>query len=140
MLTKYDPMNKLFNADSLFDLLYTWPKYYTETTNYSVDFYTYVEGEDLVLETPIPGFSKDEVDVYIDKGVLVVESGVEEADNKSAFRKSFTKRYRLPKKVASEEDVNIKATMDKGVLRVVFTGAYKKLKPGPPKRIPIEIT
>lgn len=98
----------------------------------------YTENNQMVVEAHLPNFSRDDIDISVDKGALVVQAErhekEEDKDKKYVVRESsssFYRRIQLPER-ANAEDVS--AHLDEGVLRVVVP-----LKALPePKKVAIE--
>ena len=77
----------------------------------------------------LPGFKKDDININIEDGVLIVSSTVEKDD----FKQSFENRYQISDDV-NVEDINAK--MEDGILTLKI-GKYKELPKTNLKRIEI---
>ena len=82
----------------------------------------YEDAGEMVIEADLPGFSKKDVTVRLEKNALTISAerkleakGVVYLDQRP---EKFTKRIRLPMEV--EQDVNFKAKLLNGVLTVKF--------------------
>lgn len=82
----------------------------------------YEDAGEMVIEADLPGFSKKDVTVRLEKNALTISAerkleakGVVYLDQRP---EKFTKRIRLPMEV--EQDVNFKAKLLNGVLTVRF--------------------
>jgi len=89
--------------------------------NPSVDIYN--DGDDIVIKAEVPGISREDMDISIDRNVLTIsgekkqENKIEEKDYHRIERTygSFTRSFKLP------EDVNVdeaKAEFKDGVLEI----------------------
>lgn len=116
----------------------------------------YKEDTNLVFEAAVPGLKKDQVSVEVEDGILTIkgektvklEQG--EADDskcctmtpyiKELKHSSFVRRFVLPDNIKVEDMSSAEATMEDGILKVVFKDAYKELPPPEPKikAIPIK--
>ena len=82
----------------------------------------YEDAGEMVIEADLPGFSKKDVTVRLEKNALTISAerkleakGVVYMDQRP---EKFTKRIRLPLEV--DEDVNFKAKLLNGVLTIRF--------------------
>jgi HSP20 family protein len=102
--------------------------------NYNFDFAPKAkikENEnDYSLSLPLPGFKKEDINLNIEKDILVISSEVESDD----FKRSFENRYSIPEDVDIEK---INASMENGILTVVI-GKYKELPTTNVKKIEIK--
>lgn len=78
--------------------------------------------DDFKLEIAIPGVSKKDIDLNVEKGLLNIKVNKEANAETKFIRKefnylSFDKNFRLPKAV---EAANISAKMEKGILLVTL--------------------
>jgi len=130
--------------DPIFDSVfkgYTYPVFRHIGANQQVQFKTRTEGEDVIIEAALPGYTKDEVDIDVTDGILtlssVKETMEEGTSGTSSFKTSFIKQYTLPK---YEGKLETEAKMENGILRLVLKGLYKELPFTAPKafKIPIE--
>jgi HSP20 family protein len=108
--------------------------------NYPVD----VEEDDdqILIEAEMPGFTRDEIDVSVENGVLTIKaerkSKADEGDGKKSRKHHLSERrytrvrrsFTLPRSVDGSE---IDASLDDGVL----TLALKKTEQSKPRRIEI---
>ena len=140
-LTRFDPfeemraLQKQFFGDDWGNALQSSSAAQLPTT----DVYT-EDDEQLVVEAHLPHYEDDDVDISVDKGALIIRAEKHEKDEDKKKNKkyvvresssSFYRRFRLPEH--ADED-NIKAHMEKGVLKV--TVPFKELPK--PKKISIK--
>ena len=87
------------------------------------------------LELALPGFSKEDVEIKIDKDVLVISS-TKETDTETDFRLrefnygNFKRQFRLNDTI---DTGSIKASFKNGILTIIMS----KIKPEPAKTIKI---
>jgi len=87
----------------------------------SVDIYN--DGDDIVIKAEVPGISKDDLDLSIDRNVLTIsgekkrESKVEEKDYHCIERTygTFTRSFKLPEDVSVDK---AQASFNDGVLEI----------------------
>ncbi len=99
----------------------------------SVDIYN--EGDDIVIKAEVPGISREDLDISIDRNVLTIcgekkqESKVEEKDFHRIERSygTFTRSFKLPDDVSADK---AKASFNDGVLeiRMPRSGEHKTRK------------
>lgn len=116
-----------FNKNNLGDFLRTFDNfpYWPTFPNLENDYELFQEGENLVLKIKTPGFAKENLKINIDKGVLSVTGEIseqkEDSNDKKYYKQMsssyFTKSIKLPNEVDEE---NIQATLDNGLLKLVF--------------------
>ena len=143
-ITRYDPFAGLTSMHSLVDDMFnnffnaSWPSGAQATP--TMDVYTQTDDKELVAEVHAPGFTKDDIEVHVQDGVLEIRGEKHEKDEDKKGKRNYMVReshasfYRsvaLPK--AADGD-HVKAHFEGGVLKV--TVPMKEL-PGP-KRIAIE--
>ncbi|MBN1618944.1 Hsp20/alpha crystallin family protein [Candidatus Dojkabacteria bacterium] len=102
----------------------------------------YEEGDNVIVKVKAPGFSKEEVDVSLEKDTITVvgkSSDVNEEDDKKRkyyrkeiVKKSFTRSCALPVDVVPE---NSKANFQDGVLVITLP----KSEESKPKKIKVEL-
>ena len=81
------------------------------------------------LSFVLPGFKKEDININIEDGVLIISSKVEKDD----FKQSFENRYQIPEDVDTEK---INASMEDGILKI-SVGKYKELPKTNIKKIEI---
>lgn len=87
--------------------------------------YSPVETEDShTIEISVPGFSKKDINVELNEGVLTISAEIEEEDQ-TKYRKSFSRSYYLPSNINAD---SCKATMENGILTVSFEKEVKSKK------------
>lgn len=92
----------------------------------STDYELYEEEDEFVLSVELPGFDPEEITVTWDEGVLNIAA--EHEDDARNQRKTYHRRFRVPKTV---EDDEIEAQYNNGILEVrlpVMTGATTRGK------------
>ncbi len=83
----------------------------------------YDDGDSYVVEMDTPGFSKDEIDVHIEKGYLTISA--EHGDEKDDEGKNYIRKERVygsTKRqfyVGDVDENSIKASFNDGVLKVI---------------------
>ncbi len=95
---------------------------------YDVDIYS--DSDHIFLEAELPGLSKKDVDVSVEKGVLTITGKKThekiEKDHvhhlQERYFGSFSRNFRLP---ATVDPRKVEATMSNGVLRVVLATLEK---------------
>lgn len=132
---KFDPFAEMQALEKQFfgdDMLAPMKTMTMPTT----DVYT-EDNKRLVVEAHLPHFEEKNIDVHVDRGVLIIsaEKHEEEKDKKKKYvvresSSSFYRQIRLPE-VADES--NIEASIKKGILKVVVP--FKELPK--PKKIQI---
>ena len=85
---------------------------------------------DYTLSLGLPGFKKEDINLNVEDGILIISSTVEKDD----FKSSFENRYSIPEDVDIEK---IDASMEDGILKVVI-GKYKELPKTSVKKIDIK--
>ena len=135
-LTGYDPVGQLMDfRHQLFknDFFGFGQNLHLPTT----DIYT-EDDKRMVIESHLPNFDHDDIDVHVDNGFLVIraEKHEQEKDKKKQYlihesSSSFYKRIKLP--AMADKDA-VKAKVKEGVLTV--TVPFKELPE--PKKIAIE--
>lgn len=98
----------------------------------------YTDENQLVVEAHLPNFNREDVDIHVDEGALVISASrhEKEEDKKRKYvvresSSSFYRRIQLPDRAESD---NIEAHLDDGVLKVTVP-----LAPLPePKKIEVK--
>jgi HSP20 family protein len=116
MLTSWDPFKGLQDYERAARAA-TQKKAFAPAANISQDERGYL------LRFDVPGVSKDEIDIDVDKGVLVVhgerKSFIEDSDEKhhrvESYSGSFSRSFRLPE---DADETLVTATQKDGVLTV----------------------
>lgn len=140
-IQRWDPFSGLTNMHSQLDDLFNnffstgWP---AATSGGAVDVYT-EDDKALVAEVQAPGFTKDDIEVSVNNGVLEIKGEKQDkAEDKKGKRSymvreshaSFYRRLALPKYA---DPSHIGAEFDNGVLKV--TVPFKELPK--PKQVTI---
>lgn len=136
----------VFNRDSLLrDPLVRFPNFpnllqefekFSEERELGLTIYD--EKDTIVVEVAAPGLKRDEIEVYLNKGVLWVKGEKEEEKtdkNKNFYAKSvrsFSRSIALPGQI--DENQKLEAFLEDGVLKIVF----QKAKNSDAKRIAIK--
>lgn len=97
----------------------------------STDYELYEEDEAFVLTIEMPGFDPDDIDVTWNEGVLNVAA--EHDDETRNRRKTYHRRFRVPKEIIDED---ITAQYNNGVLEVRLPIIEDAVTRG--KQIPVE--
>lgn len=119
-----------------------------DESNFPQEFSTkgvqiYEQDGNLNVEVPLPGLTTDEIEVSLNKGVLIVkgESKVEEKDDKKKYYRSSEKKYSytLPLPTQIDEAKEPDASYVDGILKVTLhlakKGETKKIAiKSPPKK------
>lgn len=95
-----------------------------------------IENEsDFRLELSVPGFSKEEIKISVQKNVLTVKSEKNEGNNENLkylrrgfVPKNFEKRFELSKHINTE---NISANFNNGILEIVLPKKEEVLEKSP---------
>ena len=94
-----------FILETIADLFNEFEQYAFSTTSSSNE-------EGAIIQLPIPGFKKDEIEISLENEFLIIEG---KSDKILSFKKPFTKRYKL----SSELDFDsIEAKHEDGVLTI----------------------
>lgn len=81
----------------------------------------YETEEAYVVESELPGFSRDDIRVSLEDGTLSISGRREETDEERSYRRReraegrFERRFRLPRSVKAKD---VEARMESGILRV----------------------
>jgi HSP20 family protein len=140
MIDRYDPFARTMGLRQVMDRLLedavVMPRSGGPQGSPSVDVYE--EGDTLVIEAQVPGFTPDNLDVNVENGVLTI-SGQTEAEEERKERNyllrekrsaRFTRSLHLPPSCAPDPT---EAIFEHGVLRLVFP----KTDQAKPRRIHI---
>lgn len=119
-LIKYDPFQEL-NALQRQFLGDDWMTPFKGVSFPTTDVYTN-DGKELVVEAHLPNFNKDDVNVSVDEGALVIqaEKHEKEEDKKRKYvvresSSSFYRRVQLPERADADK---VEAHLDDGILKV----------------------
>lgn len=123
-VVRFDPFAELYALQKqlLGDDWATSPKGVTLPTT---DVYMHGDKE-LVVEAHLPHFEKENIDIHVENGVLIMQAEKAEAEDEVKGKKkyflressnSFYRTIRLPKDADTE---NIQAHFDDGVLKVAI--------------------
>tara|TARA_B100000085_G_C18501057_1_gene495516 strand:+ start:10 stop:393 length:384 start_codon:yes stop_codon:yes gene_type:complete len=122
-LTNLSKLNNGLDAfDSIFDNFFNFPNTRPSTWTTINSFGTDYRVNDNSLELSLPGFTKKDIDIAVDNGVLTISSDVKE----EGFRQKFNKSFRLPSTIDTD---SISASMKDGILTINFerTDNVKKI-------------
>tara|TARA_B100001057_G_scaffold32958_4_gene29924 strand:+ start:12071 stop:12454 length:384 start_codon:yes stop_codon:yes gene_type:complete len=122
-LTNLSKLNNQLDAfDGIFDSFFNFPNTRPSTWTTINSFGTDYRVNDNSLELSLPGFTKKEIDIAVDNGILTISSDVKE----EGFRQSFNKSFRLPATIDTD---SISASMKDGILTIDFkrTDNVKKI-------------
>jgi HSP20 family protein len=110
----------------------------TRRTYPKVDIYK--DENDLVFEAAVPGMKKEHLTVDVNDGVLTIKgdtcSDSEESKCsqyiKELKKSSFVRRFILPDNIQIEDMSKTEASLEDGILKVIFKDVYKEeVKPEP---------
>jgi HSP20 family protein len=140
MIDRYDPFGRALGLRQIVDRLLedavVMPQQGVAGGRPSVDVYE--EGDNLVVETQLPGLTADDINVSVENGVLTI-SGQAEAEEERKERNyllrekrsgRFTRSLQLPPTYSPDPS---EAVFEQGVLRLVFP----KTEAAKPHRIQI---
>jgi HSP20 family protein len=140
MIDRYDPFGRAMGLRQIVDRLLedavVMPQQGVAGGRPSVDVYE--EGDNLVVETQLPGLTADDINVSVENGVLTI-SGQAEAEEERKERNyllrekrsgRFTRSLQLPPTYSPDPS---EAVFEQGVLRLVFP----KTEAAKPHRIQI---
>lgn len=116
-LTQYSPSRVLGNLDEL--LSQTLRSFGPIAATRAPGAYRYEEKDSYRLRLELPGFTREEVSLSLEKDQLTVTA---QTEREEAFREQFERTYTLPEDVDPEE---ISAKLENGILDLTF----KKLAP-----------
>jgi len=119
-----------FDADRLFDEFFGRPQLHVAPGGPEADFYE-TENE-FVLEMDLPGFTHDDVDVTVEKGVLSItgERSMEHEEDKGNYHLrerswgKFSRSFSIPHTIEADA---VDASFAKGVLTVKLPKAPEAL-------------
>jgi HSP20 family protein len=142
MIDRYDPFGRTLSLRQMMDRLmedaFVMPRGGDAPTMGTPAMDVYEEGDNVVVETPLPGMKPDDIDINIEHGTLTIrgesKSEEERKDRNYLIREqrmgSFQRSLRLPDTV----DANAcQASYDNGVLRLTLP----KSEQAKPRRIPV---
>jgi HSP20 family protein len=81
--------------------------------------------ENYIMELALPGMTKDDLSIEVDGNYLTISSNVEEKDEKSWYKKSFSKSVSLGSSIDKEK---ISSEMKDGILKLYFPKNEKEKK------------
>lgn len=94
---------------------------------YSKDYSIDKKDDKNILEIPVPGFSKEEIHIEVDNGILIIEG----KDSKSKWAEDFVKKFKLPYNMDTSK---IEAVITDGILMIEVIRDKKDL----PKKVKIK--
>ena len=116
-LTNLSKLNNGLDAfDSIFDNFFNFPNTRPSTWTTINSFGTDYRVNDNSFEISLPGFTKKDINLSVDNGILTISSDVKE----EGFRQSFNKSFRLPSTIDVD---SISASMKDGILTIDFKKA-----------------
>ena len=122
-----NPTSLLSEFDQFFDRAFRRPLHAGRQSNLGV----YEADDAWHLRTDLPGFTKEELNLTFDKGVLFLVAERKEGDN-HPFQSRIERTFRTPKNVNPE---GITARLEAGVLEMILP----KVAPETPERLEIKI-
>ena len=108
-----------------------------KVNNFKCDIYE--EGNNYVVEVDTPGYSKDDIDIHVEKGYLTISASHDEEKNKEG--KNYIRKERVYGSTSRQfyvgdvDEDSIKASFNDGVLKVIVP---KKEEISTKKKIEIE--
>lgn len=119
LLTRSSPLDFFFNRmmDNLTNDLVTLPSYYND--------YLTVTDKGYNLEYPIPGMTKEDVKIQLDKNDIYISAKKDKKNGNSRIASSYQYVYRLPHD-ANVDTIN--AQVENGVLYINVEKAESKKK------------
>ncbi len=143
-IVRWDPLRDLMNIqERVGRLLADAPSRWGTDEGYgawapAVDIFE--KGDDLVIRAELPGVNRDDIDVRVENGVLVLRGErkhAEKVEEKNAFRMervygSFARSFSLPTTVDASR---ISANLKDGVLEVVLP----KAEEAKPRKVAIHV-
>ncbi len=143
-IVRWDPFRDLMNIqERVGRLLADAPSRWGTEEGYgawapAVDIFE--KGEDLVIRAELPGVDRNDIDVRVENGVLILRGErkhSEEIEDKNAYRMervygSFARSFSLPTTVDASK---ISANLKDGVLEVVLP----KAEEAKPKKVTIQV-
>jgi HSP20 family molecular chaperone IbpA len=119
MVTKKIPISSFFMDDDDFTL-----------TPHDTGLSVFEEGDSIVIEAAVPGFSIEGVEVTHAPGYLLIEAEQEEATQKRKYYRkacgSFS--YRVPLPPTADLTTDPEATLKDGIMKIVFKKVSRKRK------------
>lgn len=136
---------KYSESDPIFDLMsLDWPfgtfrvPMHTHTPLSSSDISVWEENKHVVVQVAVPGVKSDDVEITVEKGVLLVRANKKEEKtdkDKKYYQKSsssFVYRVAIPNEI--DESQEPKATLKDGLLEIHFKKSDRSI----PKKIPVQ--
>jgi HSP20 family protein len=142
MIERFDPFGRMMSLRQMMDRLMedavVMPREGQTGGMGGMAMDVYEEGDNLVVETPMPGMKPEDVDVNIERGMLTIRGEMQHEDERKERnylirerrRGSFSRTLQLPSTVDTEA---CRATYEQGVLRLVFP----KSEAAKPRRIQV---
>jgi HSP20 family protein len=142
MIERFDPFGRMLSLRQMMDRLMedavVMPREGQAGGMGSMAMDVFEEGDNLVVETPMPGMRPEDVDVNIERGILTIRGEMRREDERKERnylireqrRGSFSRTLQLPSTVDTEA---CQATYEHGVLRLVFP----KSEAAKPRRIQV---
>lgn len=129
MIDRYDPFGRGFGLrqamDRLLEDAFVLPREGGQAGSSSAALNVYEEGDNLVVEAPLPGVKPEDVDISVEQGTLTIRAQ-STAEQERRDRNYLVREYRagsLARSVGLPPTVDpdaCEATFDQGVLRLVF--------------------
>ncbi len=115
-----------WDVDRMFDEVFSRPQFHVAAGGPEADFYE--TENDFVLEMDLPGFTQEDVDVTVEKGVLSIsgERTVEREEGQGTYHLrerswgKFSRSFSIPHTIDGDR---VKAEFAKGVLMVTLPKA-----------------
>ena len=132
MLERFDPLGRMMSLRQMMDRLmedaFVVPRETSTATSAGTGtaaLNAYEEGDNLVVETPLPGIKPEDIDVSIEAGTLTIRAQ-SRAEDERRERNYFVREYRsgsISRSIRLPETVDAnagQASFDNGVLRLSF--------------------
>lgn len=108
--------SRLFDLDTVFNELLDWSTPPARTIPSNTDVKE--TDKELTLRTTLPGFSKDEVNISVDEGILkITAKHADKKDKDNWLKEEYSNSYYLPDKINVEK---ISANLENGILTITL--------------------
>jgi HSP20 family protein len=142
MIDRYDPFGRTLSLRQMMDRLmedaFVMPRGGETPAMDTPAMDVYEEGDNVVIETPLPGMKPDDIDINIEHGTLTIrgesKSAEERKDRNYLIREQRMGRFQRSLRLPDTVDTNAcQASYDNGVLRLTLP----KSEQAKPRRIPV---
>ncbi len=143
MIERYDPFERMASVRKMMDKLlqdaFSVPRTADGSGAPAIgSMNVYKEGDNLVVETPLPGVSPDDLEIIIDGDTLTIRAQIAEEQERQD-RNYLVREYRagtVTRSITLPQSVNpdaVEARLENGVLRIVIPQASESRQ----RRIPV---